>query len=53
VRIERARGAVKRVRGPAQRVYARRMEGPTGGDRLALRNVVKDDFSTGLFVLFF
>ena len=46
VRIERTRGAVSRVRGPAQRVYACGMEGPAGGDRLALRDVVKDDFPT-------
>lgn len=27
------------------------MEGPAGGDHLALRDVVKYDFSTGLFCL--
>jgi hypothetical protein len=27
------------------------MEGPAGGDHLTLRDVVKDDFSTGLLLV--
>ncbi len=48
VRVERAGGAVLRVRGPAQRVYACAVEGPARCDRLALRHVVQDDLPARL-----
>ena len=48
VRVERARGAMLRVRGPAERVYPRAMEGPAGRDRLALGHVVQDDLPARL-----
>jgi hypothetical protein len=46
--VQRARSAVERVSGPAQRVHARRVERPTSGDQFALWHVVQDDFSTRL-----
>ena len=48
VGVQRARGTVERVRGPAERVHACRVEGPTRGDQFALRHVVQDDFPTRL-----
>lgn len=48
VGVQRAGSAVQRVRGPAQRVDARGVEGPAGGDHLALRHVVEYDLAAGL-----
>ena len=46
--IERTGRAVLRVRGPAERVDPCAVEGPAGGDRLALGHVVQDDLPAGL-----
>lgn len=48
MRIERTGGAVLRVRGPAERVDPCAVEGPAGGDHLALGHVVQDDLPAGL-----
>jgi hypothetical protein len=37
-----------RVRGPAERVHPCAVEGPAGGDRLALGHVVQDDLPARL-----
>jgi hypothetical protein len=39
---------VLRVRGPAERVHPCAVEGPAGGDQLALGHVVQDDLPAGL-----
>lgn len=49
VRVERARGAVLRVRGPAERVHPCAVEGPARGDQLALGHVVQDDLPARLW----
>ena len=49
VRVERARGAMLRVRGPAERVHPCAVEGPAGGDQLALGHVVQDDLPARLW----
>jgi hypothetical protein len=49
VRIERTGGAVLRVCGPTERVDPCAVEGPAGGDHLALGHVVQDDLPARLF----
>ena len=46
--IERPGSAVQRVRGPAECVDAGGVEGPAGGDHLALRHVVQYELAAGL-----
>ena len=48
VGVERPGSAVQRVRGPAECVDTSGVEGPAGGDHLALRHVVQYDLAAGL-----